>query len=638
MRLRKQYKYDPTDFDIAIYKYFFYGAIFFVLLVLVRILEISLLRHNHIISTSVWKFIAAGVFYDLIYSFQVGGFFLIPYLVLYNISRKLGFVIMATGLYVVIAFSLLFALYFSQRSILVDFHIFDNNFISGIGPYINATLFIIGCIILLLLGLFFVWLVRKERLPRVVYFTVLIISIASLVFYFRLFPKPNSFYSEINYNITVNKPNYLIYSALSNRFSNSSSLYTYNFEVEADSTNFKEGRLNMVSTRYPFLRPKEHESVLESLIASPNKPPTIILIVVEHLSGAFSGEEALLASFTPFIDSMATSGVFWPDFLCNSLDAENSLGVLLSSYFPCRVSSNIEKAVSLPSILSRNNYPSYFYSNTRELPDIIKTHYQGVFSQTYSAATLDWSSGQGIDKYYSQVISRLEGLGTRPGFHLVYQAFEPKEKETEAFRRYVAGLRKTGISNLDKYASFESNLFQSDQGIRKFITQLKEYMLWNNAVVIITGANHATEVPLANRIRKYNVPFLIISPYVKKATRISSISTHLNVAPSIAAWMENTYHFQIPEQLTFLGSLLSGNLLSTSNRSVPCRGYSGQFQEYLYRDVYYSQGHIYKVKNKLRLREIDNPDLLQKTRSKLNEFTEARNYDCRQSAKLPASK
>ena len=68
--------------------------------------------------------------------------------------------------------------------------------------------------------------------------------------------------------------------------------------------------------RYPFLHAEQTPDELSAhFIVQPNSPPNLVFLIVEGLGRSFSGPEASLGSFTPFLDQLAGQSLYWDNFL-----------------------------------------------------------------------------------------------------------------------------------------------------------------------------------------------------------------------------------------------------------------------------------------------------------------------------------
>ncbi len=67
---------------------------------------------------------------------------------------------------------------------------------------------------------------------------------------------------------------------------------------------------------YPFARPESTPDTLGPHLALKDaEPPHLMVLVVEGLGRSFSGPQARLGSFTPFLDELAARSIYWENFL-----------------------------------------------------------------------------------------------------------------------------------------------------------------------------------------------------------------------------------------------------------------------------------------------------------------------------------
>ncbi|MEI8256843.1 MAG: LTA synthase family protein, partial [Deltaproteobacteria bacterium] len=71
-------------------------------------------------------------------------------------------------------------------------------------------------------------------------------------------------------------------------------------------------------SRYPFLHAERTPDVLgPAFEIDPGSRPNFVFVIVEGLGRSFSGPEAPLGSFTPFLDELAERSLYWDNFLAN---------------------------------------------------------------------------------------------------------------------------------------------------------------------------------------------------------------------------------------------------------------------------------------------------------------------------------
>ena len=125
-------------------------------------------------------------------------------------------------------------------------------------------------------------------------------------------------------------------------------------------------KLDFVNPEYPFLRADNTPDVLSDFFEIDSaKKPDFVFIQVEGLGRAFSGPEAYLGSFTPFIDELAQKSLYFTNFLSAQGRTFATLPSILGSLpFAERGFSDLDslpKFYSIINILARNGYRSSYY-------------------------------------------------------------------------------------------------------------------------------------------------------------------------------------------------------------------------------------------------------------------------------------
>src|SRR5690606_41349715 len=69
----------------------------------------------------------------------------------------------------------------------------------------------------------------------------------------------------------------------------------------------------------PFLHPDATPDALGPYFGPTRtgRPPNLVVIVVEGLGRSFSGPDAALGSFTPFLDELAGRSLYFDNFMAN---------------------------------------------------------------------------------------------------------------------------------------------------------------------------------------------------------------------------------------------------------------------------------------------------------------------------------
>ena len=164
---------------------------------------------------------------------------------------------------------------------------------------------------------------------------------------------------EIEKNLIVNKSQYF-YNQSYNYFTNRDYLF-FDFYLSPPTKENLLVEKVFVEPNYPFLHQNNYPDVLSPYFEEFDSIPDLVFIIVEGLGKAYSGEDAYLGSFTPFLDSLSEHSLYWKNGLSTT---GRTFGVLTGIFgsLPFAQKGFMEQAPEFPlhlslfSILKQNGY------------------------------------------------------------------------------------------------------------------------------------------------------------------------------------------------------------------------------------------------------------------------------------------
>jgi phosphoglycerol transferase MdoB-like AlkP superfamily enzyme len=331
---------------------------------------------------------------------------------------------------------------------------------------------------------------------------------------------------------------------------------------------------------YPFLHKEETADVLSPYFAIGGSKPNIVVIIVEGLGRAFHNQGAYLGSFTPFLDSLSQHSLYWENFLSNGGRTFAVLPSLLGSlpFGEHGVSdmNNLPAHLSLVGLLKHNGYnTSFFYGGkssfdnmnrfmqhqqTDEIIDEAKfaphleklPSYNG-FSWGYSDEVLFNQFFIAKDRQRKNIPSLdvLLTLSTHSPF-LINNADRYKAKARQRMKELA--FTNEQVSARENYITQFATVMYSDECLQQFFARFRNDKSYQNTIFIITGDHRIPEIPMQTKIDRYHVPLIIYSPMLKRTAKFSSISSHVDVAPSLLSFLKNSYTVEVPELVSWIGT------------------------------------------------------------------------------------
>lgn len=400
--------------------------------------------------------------------------------------------------------------------------------------------------------------------------------------------------------INQNKVQYLVTDAIAQAFD----VYEYTGQKE-----------------YPLLRPWSPTTGLDGYFKFTQKKPNVVLIVLEDLGADFVNQKGKYRGFTPFLDSLTSVSLHWDHFLSNTLDLESTIPSVLGS-LPNGVSGFLraESPVdrnTLFGLLKANGYRTAFYSGSNtsltqldkflEQEQVDFTNDKSDFGAGYQLLRADKAgniSGYPDKEVYKKwkadfsptesprldvfMLSSLQDMDLLPEKSTYLDILEHKMTNLGLSRESARFIEK----NKDVFAA----RLYSDDALRQFFMDFKQEEQFKNTIFLITG-NKNLQRPNAQRLASYHVPFIIYSPLLTSNTTFKTKASHQDIAPSLLSLLHNTFQFDMPQQMAWLG----GDLISKKPKKIALYRNQGVLKDFIIENHFISSGTVYAIDEELAL-------------------------------------
>ena len=403
---------------------------------------------------------------------------------------------------------------------------------------------------------------------------------------------------------------------------------------------------------YPFYRKTKEQDVLGPFFktTSDSLPPNLVFIVVEGLGRRLTGVRNPMLSFTPFVDSLSAEGLFWPQCLST---AERTFGVLPSIFASAphgrygfsTTLAPTPRHHSLLRDLEHNGYYSSFYYGG----DMAFDHYDFFMKSNHvdylfsPAFIVDDSShyqllkenhrwGLDDDQLFKGAILQKQNdtLAQRPfaDIFLTLSTHEPfvvdhleaYEERVRCIVENTPEVSETERNNVLKNLNIFACYLYVDDCIRELFAYYASRSDFENTVFIITGDHRMAPLPFGSSIRKYNVPLVVYSPLLLRTKVMNAVVSHLDITPTINAYLHENYSYTIEDHCHWLGTALDTVAEFRNTRKLMFMLNN--------RDVvdYYSGNYMISVNNLLLLDStfaetiIENDETFRRLKKELNDF------------------
>ena len=350
---------------------------------------------------------------------------------------------------------------------------------------------------------------------------------------------------------------------------------------------------------YPLERPTPVDTFLSPYFQSGKETPNIVIIIVESLGAEMMGTEAM-----PFVDSLAATGLYWPNCLSTTMRSygaipavTGSVGGPRSFQFGMMPDHN-----SLFSLLKSSGYNTRAYYAgdfhfdciyeflTAQRLDYLSSLYDEFVSSPPQGAYW-W--GYNDDILFAHTLNDLEGYSRHPHHapHLslvttlsMHEELRLPDKALQQDYQRRASLLKpasTGLASL-----FPACLF-TDDCLRRFINDCRKLPGYENTLFVITG-DHASGRQRGDYLASHHVPLILWSPLVKRHATFTHLVTHNDIAPALYSLLTSRFGLKPHPTVHWLG-----DGLGPSPKTLVVVNYTHKIQNIIYRNYYYQPANNY---------------------------------------------
>jgi phosphoglycerol transferase MdoB-like AlkP superfamily enzyme len=305
---------------------------------------------------------------------------------------------------------------------------------------------------------------------------------------------------------------------------------------------------------------RDRTSHIDSTIVTTNKPQNVVVIILESFAREYMGYKNPYKGYTPFLDSLSRSGIFYENCFANGRESIIAMPAITSA---------IPQLIDEPFITT-----SYQSNNFNGLGNILKpTGYSTAFfhaARNGSMGFEGFSQQAGFNRYYGldQYPKTLKerdfdnnwGIYDEP--YLQYFAAE-LSKEKKPFVSCVFTLSSHHPYTIpaqykDKFPKGNANVHESigyaDYALRRFFETISKQPWFDNTLFIIT-ADHTqinTEPQYTNTLGAYRVPLVLfhgnkqVLQSLRKVTNPYKVCQHADILPSILDFLHINQNKVLP--------------------------------------------------------------------------------------------
>lgn len=632
---------------------------FFIIILVLRLVEVGSMIKSYQNPAS-WLQVSIYAFLlDILFFLKTSFFLFLIYLVTVQIvigDRRTQVYVYASLTSLSLVVALLLTKYYHTTLLPLGDDIYGYSFTeiqqtALAGASLDIVSVLLFLILIALLWLLVIFISKLIFIPFKVAIGFIGVSFLSILSGISFLPESKRFKSDYDYNLAVNKTGFFFQKSYDyfTRNEPEVDIYAENYIEDASQGNNTDGinSFKYVDAKYPFLRENDAKDVLGNFFDRFDTSPNIIYIQVEGLGRAFSGEGAYLGSFTPFLDSLAQKSLYFENFLAAQGRTFASLPSVLGSlpfaeHGFADLGTKMPNHLNLINILKANNYHTRFlsgfdlafdneglYLQKSNIDETVSISNFGSGYKQMPANSGGFTWGYGDMDLMLKSALYLSKASAKPGLtiiqtvsmHTPYQVLN-QPQYVEKFERQLnaLGLSNDEKENYRKYKSIYSTILYSDDAVKAFLNNYAKNPAFNNTIFIISGDHRLPEIPIATKIDRYHVPLIIYSPKLKRTARIKSISSHLDIAPSILAFLNVNYNLKVPKLVNFIGSGLDTVRSFRSVHKYPLMQTKNELNDFVYGKFFLNQNTLFAIDDKMGLEPVENEQIKLQLANELKQY------------------
>jgi len=609
-----------------------------------------------------------GVKYDLILYLQLSAILMVPFLIIAYFSQKAARYFFATACSLLVFGDILLLQYFAAARVplgadLLGYSLSEIRHTIGASGELNIFPFIVIFLYLGIMARTVVMHVYYKIKPWAMW-VLTVLMLGSLLPIRQLSVEPSKFDNEFGMFVAYNKLSFFAKS-ISAHYLTRGSLNDKAFTFNAVASSPEGNPFTYINPEYPFLHQETTPDVLGENFNLGKTPPNIVLVIVESLGRAYSGSNAYLGSFTPFLDSLMQRSLYWENCLSTSGRTFQVLPTTLASlpfgdHGFAELEDKMPDHLSLISILKKQaGYNSSFvyggeaefdkmdaFLNRQGIDQIIDSRKFGPDYQKIPAAENGFSWGFGDHEIFRRYLENLKTNShtSRLDVILTLSTHDPFVLSNPAYynHKFEERLNELGLNEKTKsfdmqYVKQLASVLYFDESIRYFFSEFSKTKEFANTVFIITGDHRMPEIPISTQIDRFHVPLIIYSPMLKKAQKFSSVITHFDITPSIIAMLNGAKYIKRPTVASWIGHGLDNSIDFRSLQTYPLMRNKNEILDLLSTGQFLSNQTVYQIAPDLNIEPQENSSRENQMKDELDNFLRKNNYACKNNKLIPDS-
>jgi len=404
-----------------------------------------------------------------------------------------------------------------------------------------------------------------------------------------------------------------------------------------------------IHNNYPLLSITNYEDVLSPYFNQTDQYPNIVILIVEGLGERFMGEYKGI-ELMPFLNSLAEKSLYWKNCLSTSERSYSALSSILASapygekgfvFF-----NEDTTSLSIINLLSRHGYYSSFFYGQPDWFDnagpylrrnsINRIEHAYTYPEKYPKIMVDdYFWGYNDKDLVDYTLEVLDSLPHNPRIDIIYTGsmhspfiISQPEIYTRRLQQLIAKNMsdKKDIAFINQYQNYFETILFTDDALQILFEGYKQRLNYENTLFIITGDHNMSNIPIENVFDQYHVPLIIFSPRLKKAETFLSINSHLDIVPSLLAFLQTLHDIPMPKVNAFIGKSLDTCQYFRCTQPIPLMHVNRDIENMVYGNYLILNKQLYQLDENLTPHPIKNDSLKKHIQTLSKNFIALNNY------------
>ena len=332
-----------------------------------------------------------------------------------------------------------------------------------------------------------------------------------------------------------------------------------------------------INKDYPLLSLTNYEDVLSSCFYPTDQYPNIVILIVEGLGERFMGKYKGI-ELMPFLSGLAEKSLYWKNCVSSTDRSFGAPSAILASapYGERGGVFAFTTSLSIINLLSPYGYYStFFYGQPDWFDDvgpylrrnkINRIEHAYTFPEKYPKIMVDdYFWGYNDKDLVNYTLEILDSLPHSPRIDIIntgsmHPPFIIRQPEIYADR--LKQLTEENVSDpkdrafIHQYRTYFESVLFTDDALQTLFEGYQQRPNYENTLFIITGDHNMSNIPIENVFDQYHVPLMIFSPRLKKSEIFFSVNSHLDIVPSLLAFLQTHHRIAMPKTSAFIGKSL----------------------------------------------------------------------------------